>query len=127
VYNIHVQFTGASSYLSSYPPSNGVVGGLVPPLGRGGIQYQAPAAPSEASVGSSSFSYASVAGAGRGGLEGGVMHPVGRGSGLVRGQTVIQNAGPGKYCSVMYFRNGLLTLVILQVAGRVSHPPDNLQ
>jgi len=101
---MHVKLTGASSYLSSYPPSNGVGGGIVPPLGRGGIQYRAPAAPSEVSVGSSSFSYASAAAAGRGGLEGGgIMPPVGRGSGLGRGQNVIQNPGPGKDFSIMYF------------------------
>ena len=70
--------------------------GLGPPIGRGMPQYSGPSAPSEMSVGSSSFSYRSATCSGR--FEEGAPPAVGRGVGLGRGQQVLQSAAIGKDC-----------------------------
>jgi len=81
---VHVKATDTSSYLPSYGG-----GGFPSGLGRGGTQFRAAAAPSEVSVGSSSFSYRSATCPSMHDDE--AFPPVGRGAGLGRGQMIFQS------------------------------------
>jgi len=89
MYDMYLKTTGASSHLPSYGGGG---------FGRGVPLYGGAAAPSEVSVGSSSFSYRSDTRSGQ--FENGThtVPPalVGRGFALGRGQHPPQNAGVGK-------------------------------
>ena len=83
---VRVKLTGTSSYLPSYGG-----GGLVRPLGRGFIQHNGASAPSEASFGSSSLSYATASQTGRSGNW--TAPSVGRGLAIGRGQYLLSQTG----------------------------------
>ena len=85
---MHWQTTGMSSYLPNYGG-----GGLVPPAGRGNMQYGSGHATSEVSVGSS-FSQRSSTCPGR--FEADPVTSVGRGLALGRGQRPLQNPSIGE-------------------------------